>query len=253
MAKKICCNCNKEIGILTANTKLADGYVCNSCLKAAKVGAFNTAATFTCENTRMMIAQRTSTIGVFKATKKIGLYLHIDEKNHLFKIGSDIFNFSNLLEYDLIQDGETVTSSGLGTAVVGGVLLGPLGAIVGGVAGHKNKGVCNSMKIRVTLKETYTDIVYISFIETETKIKSFTYKASQDNAQACLAALANIAYQNGQVQQTPAVQSGSSPDVAPNDEPASAADELLKFKSLLDAGVLTQEEFDEQKRKLLGL
>ena len=33
----------------------------------------------------------------------------------------------------------------------------------------------------------------------------------------------------------------------------SAADEILKFKQLLDAGVLTQEEFDAKKKQLLGL
>ena len=33
----------------------------------------------------------------------------------------------------------------------------------------------------------------------------------------------------------------------------SAADELKKFKELLDAGVLTQEEFDAKKKQLLGL
>lgn len=32
----------------------------------------------------------------------------------------------------------------------------------------------------------------------------------------------------------------------------SIADELKKLKELLDAGVLTQEEFDAQKKKLLG-
>lgn len=32
----------------------------------------------------------------------------------------------------------------------------------------------------------------------------------------------------------------------------SAADELLKFKQLLDMGAITQEEFEKQKAKLLG-
>jgi len=32
-----------------------------------------------------------------------------------------------------------------------------------------------------------------------------------------------------------------------------AADELLKFKSLLEAGVITQEEFDKKKAQLLNL
>ena len=33
----------------------------------------------------------------------------------------------------------------------------------------------------------------------------------------------------------------------------SAADEILKYKQLLDAGVITQEEFDKKKAELLGL
>ena len=33
----------------------------------------------------------------------------------------------------------------------------------------------------------------------------------------------------------------------------SAADEILKFKSLLDMGAITQEEFDAKKKQLLGL
>ena len=33
----------------------------------------------------------------------------------------------------------------------------------------------------------------------------------------------------------------------------SVADELLKYKQLLDAGAITQEEFDAQKQKLLNM
>ena len=33
----------------------------------------------------------------------------------------------------------------------------------------------------------------------------------------------------------------------------SVADELKKYKALLDDGVLTQEEFDAKKKELLGL
>ena len=33
----------------------------------------------------------------------------------------------------------------------------------------------------------------------------------------------------------------------------SAADEIVKFKQLLDSGIITQEEFDAKKKQLLGL
>ena len=38
-----------------------------------------------------------------------------------------------------------------------------------------------------------------------------------------------------------------------NIQQSSSADELKKFKDLLDTGVITQEEFDAKKKQLLGL
>lgn len=38
-----------------------------------------------------------------------------------------------------------------------------------------------------------------------------------------------------------------------NNDTVSNADELLKYKELLDTGVITQEEFDAKKKQLLGL
>lgn len=40
---------------------------------------------------------------------------------------------------------------------------------------------------------------------------------------------------------------------APPSPSGSAADEILKFKGLLDAGAITQEEFEAKKKQLLGL
>ena len=36
-------------------------------------------------------------------------------------------------------------------------------------------------------------------------------------------------------------------------EAVSAADELKKFKELLDSGIITQDEFDAKKKQLLGI
>jgi len=48
---------------------------------------------------------------------------------------------------------------------------------------------------------------------------------------------------------------GKKDDVSKTDSssPASTADELKKFKELLDTGAITQEEYDEKKKKLLDL
>jgi len=49
-----------------------------------------------------------------------------------------------------------------------------------------------------------------------------------------------------------AVKKGGTAPASTNNNNMSVADELLKFKQLLDMGILSQEEFDEQKNKLLN-
>ncbi|MBQ4158616.1 MAG: SHOCT domain-containing protein [Clostridia bacterium] len=41
--------------------------------------------------------------------------------------------------------------------------------------------------------------------------------------------------------------------IVKQENPQSNADELKEYKDLLDAGILTQEEFDAKKKQLLGL
>ena len=117
--------------------------------------------------------------------------------------------------------------------------------IIAQEGGKKSKGICNSMKLRVTLRNSHIDTVYIPFIVTETKTKSFTYKAAQESAQSCISALEIIADLNDTRKEATNV-----PVVNMN---VSAADEILKFKQLLDAGIITQEEFESKKKQILNL
>lgn len=53
-----------------------------------------------------------------------------------------IYKYSDIVDYELLEDGESITKGGLGRAVVGGALFGGVGAVVGGVTGHKKKYSC---------------------------------------------------------------------------------------------------------------
>ena len=50
----------------------------------------------------------------------------------------------------------------------------------------------------------------------------------------------------------PSIAESSSATSSNDSQPSSSADELLKLKELLDAGAISQEEFDNEKRKLLS-
>ncbi len=107
-------------------------------------------------------------------------------------------------------------------AIVGGALTGGLGAIAGAAIGGKKKDAST---------------FFIDLMDYETK-QEFTIQVKQGKGHFHNVnefRVANIPMEDTQKQSD------------------SAADELLKFKQLLDAGAITQEEYDAKKKELLGL
>lgn len=86
-------------------------------------------------------------------------------------------------------------------------------------------------------------IVYINFIESETKKDGALYKQLYTQAQEALSLLSIIAESNKSNTNSAVEQQNN----------LSVADEILKFKQLLDSGIISQEEFDAKKKQLLGL
>ena len=194
--------------------------------------------------TREDRAKKISMLQTFKPTKEVDKYLAIDEVHKSFKIGLNVFDYSQLLSFELLENDYTVTSGGLGRAVAGGILFGGVGAIVGASTGGKvSSGVCESMKLRVTLRNSHIDDVYIRFIDRSTSTLSSSYKNAQRYAQSCISAFEIICDYNNKN------QNDNNKSIKTNSD----ADEILKFKKLLDAGVITRAEFDAKKKQILNL
>lgn len=191
-------------------------------------------------------------IASFNATKVVGNFIRFDDENKRFALPKttmsgkvvdlQIYDYSSILDFELLEDGNSIEKGGVGRALVGGALFGGVGAIVGGSTGHKHKGTCSKLQIKITLNNMSTPVIYINFIEAETKKDSYLYKSIYPMAQEALSLL-NIICQS---QRENANQSA-------NNNSSSDADEILKFKQLLDSGIITQEEFDAKKKQLLGL
>lgn len=247
--EKKCAICEQKLRIFSKKAMLTDGFVCKECLWKVDIPKSTNLKSHTCQSAKELIERRTSIIDSFNPTKEVGRYLSVDETHKTFQIKNQTFEYSNLLTFELLENGQSITSGGLGGAVVGGALFGGVGAIVGSNTGvKKSSSTCISLKLRVTLKDTYVDTIFIDFIRSETLIQSPIYKRAQKNAQSCVSALEIICDYNKEQKQTDSINK-----VYKTNETISEADELLKFKQLLDAGVITQAEFDAKKKQILNL
>lgn len=199
-------------------------------------------------------------------TKDVGNYLFImdDFFKVLVLVGSstrEIFNYSDIIEVSYEENGSQLytKSAGrtVGGAIVGGVLMGGAGAIVGGLSGgsKQNKEIKN-MDIKILLRSTsrttcvlhFKDVDRVLKTKDETDRKLYeTYVKNANQAKDIL----SIIIDNAKQSSAPIAQLVAQPVVAPSS--SSVADELAKLAKLKADGILTEEEFQAQKSKLLGM
>ena len=132
-------------------------------------------------------------------------------------------------------------SVGVGSALVGGLLFGGVGAILGGLSGSKKKEEINEFKIIVNLYNNSYPQLSINLLPTgKVKSDSILFKSYCEKAEKIMLGLSDM----GGIEKS--TEGCNNTEVSP-------ADEILKYKNLLDAGAITQEEYEAKKQQLLGL
>lgn len=242
---------------------ISDGFICKDCLK--KGGMFLSSSGIKEKNYSIDLIKtaidknehfkqiQEERKSLFSLTKKINKQFQVDSNNKLIMISDvfigmtfpTIFSYNEIVDFELLENGESIVKGGVGRAIVGGVLLGGVGAVVGGVTGgKKSQSMCSDMKIRVAVNNYYNENVYISLIKSETKTKSFIYKDAFKTAQEILTILNNAV-------ETSSAKSDDVQTVVNNG--VDPYEELKKCKELLDMGIINTDEFEQKKKQLLNL
>jgi len=160
----------------------------------------------------------------------------------------DYIDFDKILSCEITQDGQSSKSTSLGVAT-GGVPSGLTGGVAGGfsMAKTSTESFIESLRIILTLKgienSRYTIDVVIGKVSTVEPYGA--YVLARGFTEKVKSIADNIINDRQASLDTTNSESQAST--------VSSADELLKFKSLLDSGVITQEEFDAKKKQILGL
>ena len=268
MAKGNCCVCGKKLGLRGIMLK-GSVYACFDCVKASGhnpmtwMGNLLTSE----EDFKQLIidnqnkpdinsgenkerkpnfVEKQKQYGEFHATKTVGNIMKIDENSKSWYVQdqfglhkSQIHQFEEILGYELLEDGDSITSGGLGRATVGALTFGAAGAIVGGLTGkRKTKTNCTSLRVKVTLNDMSFPVEYIDLIKTTTRRDSSMYKSAMKQAQEIISILQVISEMKKD---------------AVSQNQTSTADEIKKFKELQEQGIISTEEFEVQKKKLLGM
>lgn len=165
----------------------------------------------------------------------VRIVVDADNRNiHIFDLHGNhlIIPFDRLMGCDVFQDKQVV--GGIKRAVVGGLLAGGAGAVVGTMTAQSK---ITSMNLIIYQDDLQTPQIPIGLI----------VDGYGDIQRATAFANEVISTFNVIIKQEEAKSSASTSNALIE------TDQLRKLKDLLDEGIITQEEFEEKKRKILGL
>ena len=104
----------------------------------------------------------------------------------------DAMDYADLIEYELLEDDERLVKGRVGSAIVGGMLFGGIGALAGASRKKKIKSICNSMSVRIIVNNLDNPQYVIPIISSQTKTDSIIYQSAMSIAQEFTSLLALI-------------------------------------------------------------
>ncbi|MER1958848.1 MAG: SHOCT domain-containing protein [Solibacillus sp.] len=165
-------------------------------------------------------------------------------------------NYKDILESEVIIDGETVTktsrSSQIGGALLGGILAGGVGAMIGGISGKTaSKENVKTIQLKVIVTDTKNPLQVIPFLNEDYSIDRNNKKFIKANKEVMhwhslfkiIIDLADKEEKSKQLIQDNKSDSNSTYNIA---------EEIRKLHDLLKEGIISQEEFDLQKKKMIS-
>ena len=257
-----CIRCKKEIGFLE-KWKCKDGIFCYDCIKNLPKKIRYNLNMYSVDQITNMIEhpeQYSEEKLIPKKIKFINSMVIFDPVNQEFFMESAGFfhsktvPYSSVLSYEYKEDGKTKGAYGkmLGAAALGGIFFGGAGAIVGALTQKRGeKYRVKSMEIEIKYQQAeqqevfhmkvlnpllctvpiYSDDAwYEDLLKAAEDVMKILDKIIQDNHPEILEKEQDIGAQS-----------------------FSAADEIRKFKELMDEGIITEAEFEMKKKELLGI
>ncbi|ADU32137.1 SHOCT domain-containing protein [Evansella cellulosilytica] len=168
-----------------------------------------------------------------------------------------IFGYRDILKSQIVEDGQEITTtsrtSQIGRALVGGVLAGGVGAIIGGGGGkQKHTSEVKQVSLKIVVNDTKIPTFTLDFLKLDV-LENHVTKDSEKYTNAIKVAtnihdLISVLIRQADEED----KATESQKLSEGEKTISLADELEKLSKLVEKGIITSEEFEKQKNKLLN-
>lgn len=163
------------------------------------------------------------------------------------KYYSKIFKYSDILSYEVYENGNSVVKGTAGKALLGGAFFGLGGMIVGSSMSKTVSNTCTSLKLIIRLNDFDSPQIVFTYVDSiDVDKTSATYSHSKKNIQYVCSML-EFVINNKTLEKAINIEENKSDDIKKQ------KGQIKELKDMLGEGLITQEEYEAKKKQILGL
>ena len=194
-------------------------------------------------NSQSISLKNIARIDIETQKKLLGAYSYYESESVVLK-------FEQILDFEIFENGNSVVSSKTGSAIVGGLLFGGLGAIAGASGSRIISDNCKTLKLNIYTTDVTNSVVTLDLLDKGIEKNSTEYENLKDTINKMIGFLKIARESNRQAE-----RKEDKKVIIENIEDINQNNNLRKLKELAqlkEQGIINDKEFEESKKKILS-
>ena len=194
-------------------------------------------------NSQSISLKNIARIDIETQKKLLGAYSYYESESVVLK-------FEQIIDFEIFENGNSVVSSKTGSAIVGGLLFGGLGAIAGASGSRIISDNCKTLKLNIYTTDVTNSVVTLDLLDKGIEKNSTEYENLKDTINKMIGFLKIARESNRQAE-----RKEDKKVIVENIEDINQNNNLSKLKELAqlkEQGIINDKEFEESKKKILS-
>ena len=194
-------------------------------------------------NSQSISLKNIARIDIETQKKLLGAYSYYESESVVLK-------FEQILDFEIFENGNSVVSSKTGSAIVGGLLFGGLGAIAGASGSRIISDNCKTLKLNIYTTDVANSVITLDLLDRGIEKNSAEYENIKDTVNKMIGFLKIARESNRQAE-----RKEDKKVIVENIEDINQNNNLRKLKELAqlkEQGIINDKEFEESKKKILS-